>query len=597
MAFFSELKRRNVYKVAVVYAVVGWLLLQGASILLPTFEAPGWVMKVFVAAIAAGFPIALVLAWAFELTPEGVKRTEEIAPGESITSHTGRKISALIVLLTVAALGLFLFQVVRSRPNASRTTSASTVAAPTQQLNQKSIAVLPFNDLSAARDQEYFGDGLAEELLNVLVQVDGLSVASRTSSFAFKGKGLSVPAIAQALGVAHVVEGSVRRAGDRLRITAQLIDVATDRHLWSQTFDRDATDIFVIQDEIARSIAEALKVRLGKAAESKPGTGNVAAYDQYLLGLYHWNQRTEEGLRKALQIFRAASERDPTFARAFAGLSMTYSLLPEYAVFDRDVAEREALAAARKAVALDPESAEALTALAQSFEVRGEYRQALEAYDRAIAINPRFATARHWKGIALTKIGRLKEGEAELGAGRAVDPASLPLQSYLGLNLARQGRFEEALRETLDLLKRAPDYRNGLHQAFMHGAILGRAREYVGLLERYFRVIGEDPSLAAKIVDAMETPARRPAAIAALETVAPRHRSAGKQGQMGNLFALLKAEAQTVDLLEEGIDFDDYAHWPIYDFLHGHPRYEALVAEEKRRIEEGERTFQQTPPP
>ena len=435
-----------------------------------------------------------------------------------------------------------------------------------------------------------------KELLNVLVQIDGLSVASRTSSFAFKGKNLSIPDIAKTLGVAHIVEGSVRRVDNRLRVTAQLIDVATDRHLWSQTFDREVTDVFAIQDEIARSIADALKVRLGRAADKKAGTENVEAYELYLLGLYHWNQRTEDGLRTALDFFRRASERDPSFARAFAGLSMTYSLLPGYAAFDPDLANREALISAEKAVALDPNSAEALTALGQSYSNQGRVRESLQAYDRAVAANPRYALARHWKGIVLTTVGRLAEGEVELRAARALDPASLPLQSFLGVNLAQQGRREEALAEALDLLRRAPDYRNGLHQAFVQAAMLGRAHEYVGLLERYFRVIGEEPALGRTIVDAIEKPALRPAAIAALEPVASRHGAGGKRNQMTALFALLKAETQTLDLLEHP-EFEWFVHSPLYDFLRGNPRYEAVLAKAQRYIDEAQAPPKETPTP
>jgi adenylate cyclase len=591
--FFAELKRRNVYKVAVAYAVVAWLLLQGASIILPSFEAPAWTMKVLILALAIGLPVAVVLAWAFEITPEGIVRADEVDPNKSITRKTGRKLTALIIVIAILSVGLFFFQ------KSKRVTEApSKTAAPTsvQSVNEKSVAVLPFDDLSAKHDQQFFGDGLAEELLNVLVQIDGLSVASRTSSFAFKGKNLSIPDIARTLGVAHIVEGSVRRVDNRLRVTAQLIDVATDRHLWSQTFDREVTDIFVIQDEIARSIADALKVRLGRAADKKAGTENVEAYELYLLGLYHWNQRTEDGLRKALDFFRRASERDPSFARAFAGLSMTYALLPGYASFDRDLANREALVAARKAVALDPKNAEALTALAQSYFDQAKIPQAVDAFDRAIAANPRYAVARHWKGITLTAVGRLAEGEAELRAARAIDPASLPLQSFLSVNLSQQGRLEEALAQALDLLRRAPDYRNGLHQAFVEAAMLGRAREYVGLLERYFRVIGEDPTLAGTIVDAIEKPALRPTAIAALEPVASRHGAGGKRNQMTALFALLKAEDQTLDLLEHP-EFERFAHSPLYDFLRGNPRYEALLAKAQRYIDEAQAPPKETPAP
>ena len=440
--------------------------------------------------------------------------------------------------------------------------------------------MLPFSDLSASGDQQFFGDGLAEELLNVLVQIDGLSVASRTSSFAFKGKNLPIPEIARTLGVAHIVEGSVRRAGDRLRVTAQLVDVTTDRHLWSQTFDREATDIFAIQDEIARSIAEALRVRLGSAGQSGAGTENLAAYESYLRGLYHWNQRTEAGLRTALEIFREATERDPTFARAFAGLSMTYVLLPQYARFDQELARREAGAAARRAVELDPLSVEGLTALARTFD----HPKALETFDRALAINPRFATARHWKGIALTSMGRFEEGEAELRAAHALDPASLPIQSYLGINLAHQSRFAEALVETQALLKRAPDYRNGLFQGFTYAVLLERRHERLDLLERYFASIGEPTALAATIIHGIESPEGRPAAIGAVEGIVPRHLVAGRQSQMAQLLAFLRAEEQTVKLLETEHGWSIYPHWPVYDFLRGNARYEALLARDQQRF-------------
>ena len=597
--FFAELKRRNVYKVAVAYAVIAWLLLQGASIVLPSFEAPAWTMKVLILVLAVGLPVAVVLAWAFEITPEGIVRADEVDLNKSITRKTGRRLTALIILIGILAAGLFVFQMVgtdrwavRSKTVDDKDGRRSAASLP----NQKSVAVLPFDDLSAAHDQQFFGDGLAEELLNALVQIDGLSVASRTSSFAFKGKNLSIPDIARTLSVAHIVEGSVRRVDNRLRITAQLIDVTTDRHLWSQTFDREVTDIFAIQDEIARSIADALKVRLARGGDRKAGTESVEAYELYLLGLYHLNQRTEDSMRKALDIFQRASERDPSFARAYAGLSMTYLLLPGYASFDRELADREALVAARKALALDPKSAEALTAMAQSYFGQAKIPQAVDAFDRAIAANPRYALARHWKGITLSAVGRLAEGEAELRAARALDPASLPLQSFLSVNLSQQGRLEEALAEALDLLRRAPDYRNGLHQAFVQAAMLGRAREYVGLLERYFRVIGEDPALGRTIVDAIEKPALRPAAIAALELVARRHGAGGKKNQMTALFALLKAESQTLDLLEHP-EFEWFAHSPLFDFLRGNPRYEALLAKARRYIDEAQAPPKETPTP
>jgi len=224
--FFAELKRRNVYKVAVAYAVIAWLLVQAGSILLPTFEAPGWVMKALVTAIAAGFPIALVLSWAFELTPAGLVRSEDVAPNESIPPQTGRKLAGVTIAVTVAALGLFLFQTLRDRSPVSHAGPASrTIASP---VDQKSIAVLRFTDLSPGHDQEYFSDGIADEILNSLAKVSDLKVAGRTSSFYFKGRNEDLQTIGGALGVAHVLQGSVRKQGEKVRITAQLIQVRTD---------------------------------------------------------------------------------------------------------------------------------------------------------------------------------------------------------------------------------------------------------------------------------------------------------------------------------------------------------------------------------
>jgi TolB-like protein len=303
--FFAELKRRNVYKVAAAYAVVAWLLIQLASILFPTFEAPPWVMKVFVATVALGFPIALILAWAFELTPEGIKRTDEVAPDESIRDRTGAKLIWATVAIACLALGLLLV----GRPGSSRRGDSKQIAT------DKSIAVLPFVDMSAAKDQEYFCDGMSEELLDALSKVPGLRVIARTSSFSFKGKDVGVAEIGSKLGVATVLEGSLRREGNRIRVTAQLVNAKDGFHLWSNTFEREVQSVFAVQDEITRAIVDALRIKLGAAPVARVH-GDSEAYDLYLQGLYHANRSSEADLRKALRLFEAAIAKDPQFARA-----------------------------------------------------------------------------------------------------------------------------------------------------------------------------------------------------------------------------------------------------------------------------------------
>src|SRR4051812_24823323 len=290
--FFAELKRRNVYKVAVAYAVVAWLLIQAASILFPTYEAPAWVMKVFVAVIVLGFPVALVFSWAFEITPEGIRREEEVSANESITRHTGRRIVGVTIVIAVLAAALFIFQLLRPRlaNTAAQLATANTVP-------EKSVAVLAFANLSDDKGSEYFSDGISEELLTVLQKIPGLRVAARTSAFSFKGKNATAQEIGQKLGVAHLVEGSVRKAGETVRIAAHLTNTRSGDEIWSENFTRDLKDVFAVQTELATTIVGKLREQLtGRAADpdskatiqdqvkaaEKGGTKNVGAHEAYL---------------------------------------------------------------------------------------------------------------------------------------------------------------------------------------------------------------------------------------------------------------------------------------------------------------------------
>src|SRR5881397_3433694 len=324
--FFSELKRRNVYKVAVAYAVVAWLTIQAASIFLPAFNAPQWAMQIVILILVVGFPIALVFSWAFEITPEGIKRESEIEADESITHHTGRKIVALTIVLAVVATGLLIFQFVRARSTSSLSTNASSVT-------NKSIAVLPFDNLSGDPQNAYFSEGVQDEILTRLAKIAELKVISRTSTQRFKSAPNDLRQIAQQLGVANILEGSVQKANDQVRVNVQLINAITDAHLWADTYDRKLTDIFVIESDIAKTIADTLQAKLSRSAEhvlaSRP-TENPEAHELYLKGRYFWNRRTGENLKKAADYFQQAIGKDPQYALAYSGLADCHVLLPLY---------------------------------------------------------------------------------------------------------------------------------------------------------------------------------------------------------------------------------------------------------------------------
>jgi TolB-like protein len=410
--FFGELKRRNVYKVAIAYAIVAWLLLQAASILFPTFEAPPWTMKVFAAVIALGFPIALILAWAFELTPEGIKRTEDVDLSKSIRRKTGRKLDFFIIAVLLLVIAILLFQ--RLHPNVSPTVSSSL---------DKSVAVLPFENLSRDPDNTFFTDGVQDEILADLAKVADLKVISRTSVMQYKNTSTrNLPEIAQALKVAHVLEGSVQRSGNRVRVSAQLIDARNDTHVWAEKYDRELADIFAIQSEIAQKIADQLQAKLSvkeKAAMAERPTSDLAAYDLYLRAkelIYDSvvnASRQKENYFKAVQLLDQAVARDPAFLLAHCQLAYAH----DYIYFlDYDRTEtRLALAetCVTAAVRLQPDAGE--THLAQAIHFYYGYRN--------------FSQARE----ELTKAQRALPNDAQIF-------------QFLGLIDRRQGRWDEAIR-------------------------------------------------------------------------------------------------------------------------------------------------------
>ncbi len=407
MSFFSELRRRNVIRVAVAYSIVAWLVAQIAELAFDSFGTPEWAMKTILLVLVLGLPIAILFAWAFEMTPEGIKLEKDVDRSQSITQTTGRKLNYTIIGVLAAALVLAI--ATRDIRFGSEESDQKPVIAEDQE---KSIAVLPFVNMSDDPDNEYFSDGISEELLNVLVKVEGLRVASRTSSFSFKGKDTSIPDIADALNVEHVLEGSVRKAGDTVRITAQLIDVRTDSHLWSETYDRKLEDVFLIQDEISAHIVEALRVALGTGevvqTASRP-TDNLDAYEDYLRGRHFWQRRGEENIRKAIELFEGAVAADPGFARALSSLASAHLTMPTYSGEPEDDHYPLALQYANKAMELDPEIAESHAVIADLLRIEGRWVEAESYYLKAIQLEPGNATGYLWYAEQMAGVGNPEE--------------------------------------------------------------------------------------------------------------------------------------------------------------------------------------------
>ena len=425
MSIFRELKRRNVIKVAIAYAVVAWLLIEVTATVFPILKLPDWSVTLVTAFMLIGFPVALIFAWAFEITPEGIKREKDVDRNQSITHITGRKFDYIIIAALILALGFFTFDKFVLDPSRDAELVQVTTDAVIEQVTEfgkpgtadKSIAVLPFVNMSSDPEQEYFSDGISEELLNVLVHVDDLRVASRTSSFAFKGENKNLAEIADILKVSYLLEGSVRKAGNRVRITAQLIEAASDQHLWSEIYDRDLTDIFAVQEEIANAIVAALRGSLELEVASEisvlAATTNMSAYDSYLKGRELFIARTD--LEKSVALFEQAVALDPRFARAWEGLAAIYVIMPGWVIMDRDYLEL-ALEAAQTALALDDGLSLAYSVIGLVLSGRLPYRwqDAFDNFRLAAANSSKNATNLCWRAISYRQFGYFEVAMADL---------------------------------------------------------------------------------------------------------------------------------------------------------------------------------------
>jgi len=574
--FFAELKRRNVYKVAIAYAVVAWLLIQIATQVFPFFEIPNWAVRLIVLAIIIGFPIAMLIAWAFELTPEGLKRTESLDARS--TSSRSRIWIYVAVIAGAISVGLFFLGRFTSRGNRS---------GP-NDLPEKSTAVLPFENLSEEKGNAYFADGIQDEILARLSKIADLKVISRTSTQKYKSAPINLREIAQQLGVANILEGSVQKSGDAVRVNVQLINALNDAHLWAEIYDRKLTDIFAVESDIAKTIADTLQAKLTgseKTAIAKRPTVNSEAYELYLKGRYFWNKRTGPDLRKAIDYFKRAIEKDPKYAVAYAGLADSYDLLPAYGAGTPRESYPLAKAAAKKALEIDDTLAEAHTSLGDilcSYDL--DFASSIKEFERAIALNPNYATAHHWFGSStLLVVGQFDRAIAEGKRAVELDPLSLIINADLGYDYFIARRYDEAieqLRRTIEIDPRFYDAHWTLGEALeLKGQLREALAEYKKAAE-----LDDDPFVLGLVAQAYAKLGQRDEALKILEQM---QQLATRRYVADYSFALvhmaLGEKNKAVEWLERGYR-DRAGHEiafikldPMLDPLRGDPRFEALV--------------------
>ena len=575
-SLFSELKRRRVWRVAGGYILVVWMAVEIVVETFPLLGAPDWVPRVVVILAFVGFPITVLLAWLFDITPDGVVRTQardefeagtEADPSRVVVQAGPARLAGVFGAgMLVALVGFGAYSVANPRP----------VVRPE---SIQSIAVLPFSDLSPTGDQAYFADGVTEELINRLARLEEIRVAGRTSSFAFRGRDAGIEEIAARLGVEAVVEGSLRRDGDQLRVSVELVDVASGFQIWSESYNRTVDDIFAIQDDIATAIVDALRVQLVPGTSRlRAGTSNVRAHDAYLLGLARWHTRSETDLLRALEYFQQAVEEDESYAPAHAGLALTYAVLPAYTGYPTAEAAEKGSREAARALALNAQLAEAHAAI-------GQIAQALEwnldaaamAYERALEFQPNYATAHQWYAESLIMMGRFSEAQYELDRAESLDPLAVAIRhtrAYLHV-----GRRElDAARAAYErLLADNPGYVLG-HTGLVLLCLVEDCHDQARLAAR----AAFPPDVArvvTQVIDADVDPSLRVPALRALDlldgALPPAHRAL--------YHAALGDGAGALDLLEqayeEGADpnFLFYLVHPLFDGIRRDARFEAIA--------------------
>jgi TolB-like protein/Tfp pilus assembly protein PilF len=578
-SFFAELRRRNVYKVAIAYVVAGWALAQGIAQVFPVFDIPNWIIRLIVLLIILGLPIALVLAWTFELTPQGIKRTETADAMPETARQKKHTWIYVVVIAGLFSIGLFFLGRYSAKNATPRQSEAATVS-------QKSIAVLPFDNLSRDPDNAYFCEGVQDEILTRLAKIADLKVISRTSTQHFKSTPDNLPQIAKQLGVAHSLEGSVQKSNDQVRVNVQLINALTDAHLWADTYDRKLTDIFAVESEIAKNIAETLQARLSgseKSSIAKTPTVNPEAYELYLKGRFFWNKRTGTDLRKAIDYFNQAIAKDPNYALAYVGLADSYLLLSSYAAVSPAESLPPARSALKKALELDDSLAEAHASFGLLATLELDLHRALDELKRAVELKPNYATAHHWLSLAHLTLAQFDSAISEAKRAIELDPLSLVINadtSWIYFSARRYDEAEAQVRKTLEI---GPQF---FLAHYYLGEVLqfkGHLSEAIAEFQKAFE-LNNDPYSLAMLGQAYARNGQRDEAqkiLARLNEEAKSHYVApyalalvqialGDKDRAIEELEHAYAEGATNYLFVIKVD-------PLLDDLRGNPRFDALV--------------------
>ncbi len=573
--FFAELKRRNVYKVAIAYVVGGWALSEGISQVFPVFDVSNAFIRLIVILIIAGLPFALVLAWMFEITPEGIKRTAT-ADAMPASAKPKKYLWLYIVIIgSAVSIGLFLL---------GRYTALDT-ASPARTSN-KSIAVLPFDNLSRDPDNAFFAEGVQDEILTRLAKVADLKVIARTSTQRFNSVPDDLQQIAKQLGVANILEGSVQKAGDQVRVNVQLINAMTDAHLWADTYDRKLTDIFAVESEIAKAIAETLQARLTgseKSSIAKTPTVNPEAYELYLRGKFFAEKRTGADLRKSIEYYDQSIAKDPGYPLAYVGVADSHLLLTAYGDTSPKESITPAKVALKKALELDDSLAQAHASSGLLATLELDLNRAISELERAIQLNPNYATAHHWVALPLMFVGQFDRGIAEGKRAIELDPLSLINNADLCWMYFNARRYDEAEAQARKTLEMDPRF-------YIAHYYLGEALQFKGKLvdaiaefqtstelnnnDQYsLAMLGEAYARNGQMNEAQKVLARL------------REKAQSRYIAPYALAVVLTAvgdKAHAIDELEHGYDEGGFyialiTVDPLFDDLRGDPRFDALV--------------------
>jgi len=598
--FFEELKRRHVYRVAIAYAIAGWLLVQVATQVFPFFHIPDWSVRLIVLLVVIGFPIAVILAWVFEMTPEGIRRTEPAgsmeARSEVATHQIGRKLNALIIAVLGLAVVVLAWRqfVYRPAPVAS-TASADTLAIAATKSSADvpaaattarfappadTLVVLPFANLGGDAAQNYFSDGITEELTNVLGQNSALRVIAWDTASKFRDSTQSATLVGQALNVANLLHGSIRREGDQVRVTAELVDTTTGYQVWSQHYDDTFKNIFAVQDHISQAIAAALKVKL--AATHATQAVDPQAHDLVLKGLASMNSRAAADFEAARKDFEQAIALDPSYAAAHAGLARALYDLTQYSTLTLQEVLPRVRAEAGKALALDPDNVDAIIALANADSSEGHKVKAIAGYERALRIDPSNATAHLDYAVMLP----LKQALAENLKAVQLDPQNATAQNNLANQYLNLGEYPQALPASQAALRLAPHSADTAFNLAMNYALLHRDQDAVHAFELIQPATLLDQQLAAAgklAYQSLLEPKLRARARAAADEL---HQQANLDPlslyDLMQVYLVLDDKDVALDLLEKSCDPSpqscaDFATNPTYLSLRGDPRFQALA--------------------